>query len=83
MSLFAELLCRQTPNIAFPSVNSLSINKLNIASKYNTTYHVTIQLVYQIFFLPYNNAVNLPKKYTNKFEILQDIILNNPHIEQH
>ena len=80
MALFAEILCRKTPKMVMPSVNSPDINKLIWALKYNTTYHRNIQLVYQIFFLPYNEFAELPKKYANRFEILQDVVLNNLHI---
>jgi len=60
--------------------NKKYINELKSSIKYNTIYHINIQLLYQIYFLPYTVSALLPKKYTNKFQILEDIILNNPNI---
>ena len=55
MSLFAEILYKHLPNVTtFPSINKNSINELKSSLKYNTTYHINIQLLYQIYFLPYN-----------------------------
>ena len=81
MSLFAEILYKQLPTVTtFPSINKKYINELKLSLDYNTTYHINIKLLYQIYFLPYTEHFLLPKKYTNKFQILEDIILNNPHI---
>ena len=54
MSLFAEILYKQLPTVTtFPSINKNFINELKSSFKYNTTYHINIQLLYQIYFLPY------------------------------
>ena len=51
MSLFAEILYKHLPNVTtFPSINKNSINELKSSLKYNTTYHINIQLLYQIYF---------------------------------
>ena len=50
MSLFAELLCKQFPNIEFPAVNHESISKLTRSWKYDTIYYISIKLIYHIYF---------------------------------
>jgi hypothetical protein len=85
MSLFAELLCKQMPNIDFPSVNYESITKLNNSWKYNGLHYISIKLVYYIYFLQFDNhhsQIN-HKPFLNKFHILETIILKNKMITQH
>jgi len=78
MSIFAEILCKQFPEVQFPSVNNDSIYKLNEAYKYNKIYYNAIKLIYNIYFLPYN------KKHNNinntKFSIFDIVIFHNDEI---
>lgn len=76
MSVFAEILCKEFPYIKFPSINKYSLYALDESYKYNKLYYNAIQLIYNIYYLPYN------KKYSkyNKFNILNNVILNNKYI---
>ena len=82
MSLFAEILWKQLPDIEFPSVDSASVNKLNISWKYNTLHHTAIRLIYHIYFLPYNNKQQYTdtQSFVGKFNILDIIVLNNKQL---
>jgi len=74
MSIFAEILCKQFPNIQSPSVNNYFINQLNISYQHNKLYYNAIKLIYNIYFLPYKNILK------NKFYIFNIIILKNKNI---
>jgi len=74
MSIFAEILCKQFPNIEYPSVNNQSIYKLTNSYNYDKLYYNAVKLIYNIYFLPYKNSFN------NKFDIFNTVILNNKNI---
>ena len=82
MSVFAELLWKQFPNIDFPGVDHSSVNKLTISWRYNSLYHISVRLIYHIYLLPYddNKWNNNKSSYKNKFEVMDDVILNNKRI---
>ena len=75
MSLFSEILCKQFPAVKIPSINFNDINFLLDSYKYNDNYHITIQFLYNIDFILYNNS-----NQTNKFNILNNVILNNKNL---
>ena len=78
MSLFAELLWKQLPNIDFPGINSASIKRLSMSWKYSTVYHISIKLLYHIYYLPYNHKQYDNKQtFLNKFHILHNMIIKN------
>jgi hypothetical protein len=76
MSLFAEILCKQFPNIKYPNVNNYSIYQLTNSYKYDKIYYNAIKLIYNIYFLPYKTTLN------NKFNIFNVIILKNDNINE-
>ena len=78
MSIFAEILCNQFPDIAFPSINYISITRLNHTLNYTNTYYNTIRLIYHTYFMPYKK--NYKNKFINKFDILDIVILSNKDI---
>ena len=45
MSLFAELLSKQLPNLDFPSIDAASIAKLHFSINYTSLHHVGISLL--------------------------------------
>ena len=78
MSIFAEILCEQFPNITFPSVNYTSINLLSSAYDYSGIYYTSIRLIYHIYLIPYK-----PKnKYTvSKYDVLHRVVLSNKKLQ--
>lgn len=81
MSLFAQILCEQFPNVQFPCINNLHIKYLN-SSYYdsNLVHNIGLQLVYNIYYLNLNTD---PKKIgSNKFTILNELILSNTNLNE-
>ena len=78
MSIFAEILCKQFPTVQYPSVNNYSFTLLEDSYQYNKLYYNAIKLIYNIYFMSYNNKHNSISN--NKFNILNIIILNNKNI---
>ena len=77
MSIFSELLWKQFPNVDYPGIDRSSINKLAMSWKYNSLYHTSVRLIYHIYLLPYDDNKS---SYKNKFEVLNDIILDNKQL---
>ena len=83
MSLFAELLCNQFPNMTLPTVSYAYINELNAAYEHAGLYHHSVKLVYHTYFLPYNTKKYNNKYFSSKFDILNHLILNNNSLLVH
>lgn len=85
MSIFAEILSKQLPNIEFPSVNAASINNLQLSLNYNSLHHVGVSLLYYIYYLPFaaKPIQNNKKIFANKFDILNTFVITNDTITQH
>ena len=84
MSLLAELLSKELPEVDFPSINSTSMNSLQCSLKYNNIYHSSVTLLYNIYYLPFvrKPLSGITKIFDNKFEVFNTIILENTALNE-
>ena len=78
MSLFAEILCNQFPDITFPSINYTSISRLKRSYTYSSVYYNSIQLIYHTYFMRYKKTYK--KDSINKFDIFDFVILKDKEL---
>ena len=74
MSLFTEILLKEFPKMVPPTLCQSSLNILNNLTGEYPLYDYSIKLVYSIFFL------HLEYKFKNKFDVLNQVILNNDNL---
>ena len=84
MSIFVEILSKQMPNISLPNIDNRSYETFNYSKQYDTLYYSSIQLIYSIYYLQFDNSHNKRNiLHKNKFTILNSTVLKNTILNLH